>query len=144
MKGSWLAADTSSSSSQSRTKVAEVQSFRPFLTSESLVESLLPPVPPATLKKFDSSQYKNVKTLLRAEHLCLHQDSVSFGWTNDVECENVFDHELKKRKAFEDSIPLGRIAHPREIANVALFLASEESSYVTGTEIVVDGGFMAQ
>ena len=52
--------------------------------------------------------------------------------------------DAKKRRSFEDSIPLGRIAHPREIAQVALFLASDESSYVTGTEIVVDGGFMAQ
>jgi NAD(P)-dependent dehydrogenase (short-subunit alcohol dehydrogenase family) len=50
----------------------------------------------------------------------------------------------KKRRSFEESIPLGRIAHPREIAHVALFLASDESSYVTGTEIVADGGFMAQ
>ena len=50
----------------------------------------------------------------------------------------------KKRRSFEESIPLGRIAHPREIAQVALFLASDDSSYVTGTEIVVDGGFMAQ
>jgi len=49
-----------------------------------------------------------------------------------------------KRRSFEESIPLGRIAHPREIAQVALFLASDESSYVTGTEILVDGGFMAQ
>jgi NAD(P)-dependent dehydrogenase (short-subunit alcohol dehydrogenase family) len=49
-----------------------------------------------------------------------------------------------KRRSFEESIPLGRIAQPREIAQVALFLASDESSYVTGTEIVVDGGFMAQ
>jgi NAD(P)-dependent dehydrogenase (short-subunit alcohol dehydrogenase family) len=48
------------------------------------------------------------------------------------------------RQEFEASIPLGRIAHPREIAYVALFLASDESTYMTGAELVVDGGFMAQ
>ena len=47
------------------------------------------------------------------------------------------------RKEFETGIPLGRIAQPREIAYVALFLASEESSFMTGAELVVDGGFTA-
>src|SRR5271170_4957320 len=37
-------------------------------------------------------------------------------------------------------IPLGRLGRPEEVANVALFLASDESSYVTGIDIIVDGG----
>ncbi len=48
------------------------------------------------------------------------------------------------RKEFESGIPLGRIASPREIAYAALFLASDESSFMTGAELVIDGGFTAQ
>ncbi|MDQ6760873.1 MAG: SDR family oxidoreductase [Acidobacteriota bacterium] len=41
----------------------------------------------------------------------------------------------------EAQIPLGRVADPEEFANVVVFLASERASYVTGTSILVDGGF---
>ena len=43
-------------------------------------------------------------------------------------------------KSMEDAVPLGRLGTPRDIANCALFLASEEASYITGTTIIVDGG----
>jgi NAD(P)-dependent dehydrogenase (short-subunit alcohol dehydrogenase family) len=40
-------------------------------------------------------------------------------------------------------LPMGRLAKPREIVNAALFLASDESSYVNGTTFLVDGGLTA-
>ena len=40
-------------------------------------------------------------------------------------------------------IPLGRVGEPEDIARCALFLASEDASFITGAEIVVDGGAMA-
>jgi len=39
--------------------------------------------------------------------------------------------------------PMGRMATPREVVNGALFLASDESSYVNGTSFLVDGGLTA-
>jgi NAD(P)-dependent dehydrogenase (short-subunit alcohol dehydrogenase family) len=41
---------------------------------------------------------------------------------------------------FVELIPMGRIGEPREIATAALFLASDDSSFVTGIELFVDGG----
>lgn len=42
------------------------------------------------------------------------------------------------------SIPMGRLGEPDDIANINLFLASDEARYITGAEFVVDGGMTAQ
>jgi NAD(P)-dependent dehydrogenase (short-subunit alcohol dehydrogenase family) len=47
----------------------------------------------------------------------------------------------QRLKMISDSVPLGRLGTPEEIAKAVLFLASDDSSYVTGTELFVDGGF---
>ena len=46
----------------------------------------------------------------------------------------------KKTKDEENKIPMHRIGEPHEIAKVALFLASDSASYITGSTIYVDGG----
>jgi len=43
----------------------------------------------------------------------------------------------------EAGVPVGRIGDPREVADAALFLAADESRYVTGSELVIDGGVSA-
>jgi NAD(P)-dependent dehydrogenase (short-subunit alcohol dehydrogenase family) len=45
------------------------------------------------------------------------------------------------KQGISASVPLGRLGEPEEIAKAALFLASSESSYITGIELFVDGGF---
>ena len=38
------------------------------------------------------------------------------------------------------TVPMGRVGTPEEVAKAAVFLASDDSSYITGTELFVDGG----
>jgi NAD(P)-dependent dehydrogenase (short-subunit alcohol dehydrogenase family) len=60
----------------------------------------------------------------------------------DTPMQKEWDNET--RKAIAEWVPLGRVGKPEDIANCALFLASDESAYVTGAEIVVDGGVMVK
>ena len=47
----------------------------------------------------------------------------------------------QRLKMLSTSVPLGRLGKPDEIAKAVVFLASDDSSYITGTELFVDGGF---
>jgi NAD(P)-dependent dehydrogenase (short-subunit alcohol dehydrogenase family) len=57
------------------------------------------------------------------------------------DADNLNDERLNQVIA---QIPLKRLGKPEEVANVILFLASDESSYITGSEILVDGGAQAK
>jgi NAD(P)-dependent dehydrogenase (short-subunit alcohol dehydrogenase family) len=47
----------------------------------------------------------------------------------------------ERMKTISNSVPLGRFGTPDEVAKAVVFLASDDSSYITGTELCVDGGF---
>lgn len=65
---------------------------------------------------------------------------------NGIEPGNILTEGMKAHRSaafiknMEDAVPLGRLGTPRDIANAALFLASDDASYITGTTIIVDGG----
>ena len=65
---------------------------------------------------------------------------------NGIEPGNILTEGIKLHRStafinsMEEAVPLGRLGTPRDIANTALFLASDDASYITGTTIIVDGG----
>jgi NAD(P)-dependent dehydrogenase (short-subunit alcohol dehydrogenase family) len=65
------------------------------------------------------------------------------GWIETpLVSEALLDTGLKE--ALVAKHPIGRLGKPREVAAAALFLASDESSFVTGSPLMVDGGYTAQ
>ena len=65
-------------------------------------------------------------------------NSIHPGYTATDMTKDIFVGEVLKDR--EKNTLTGRLAQPREIAQGAVFLASDEASYVTGTELIIDGG----
>lgn len=67
-------------------------------------------------------------------------NTLSPGPTNTPMFDRASD---EMRQTLTARIPAKRLGHPEEVAAAALFLASDESSYISGTELVIDGGMIA-
>ncbi len=70
-------------------------------------------------------------------------NSVHPGPIDTPMADAIFD-DPKKLEWVHSMIPMGRRGRPEEVAAGALYLASDESSFVTGAELVIDGGWIAQ
>ncbi len=72
----------------------------------------------------------------------IHPGPVNNRMMRSIEEQISPDNPGEAQKGFEGTIPFERYAESAEIASMALFLASEDSSYITGTMQVVDGGML--
>lgn len=94
------------------------------------------------------SPYSTTKAAVAALSRSLAVEYASFGVRVNYLCPGYVETALTKRvlrnpairKALLQQTPMGRFAEPEDIANAALFLASDESVFVTGSGLTVDGG----
>lgn len=74
----------------------------------------------------------------------IHPSPVNNRMMRSIEEGSSIEHPDEVKKIFEASIPLGRYAEPIEIAKLVVFLASDDSQFITGTTQVIDGGLVVQ
>ena len=72
----------------------------------------------------------------------IHPGPVHTRMMRSIEKELSADNPIEAQKGFEALIPFERYAETKEIGELVLFLASDESKYITGTTQVIDGGMM--
>ena len=62
----------------------------------------------------------------------------------DTAMQKRWKKNMSAKKKLEKIIPLNRVGKPADISNAIMFLLSDQSSYITGTEVIIDGGFTAK
>jgi NAD(P)-dependent dehydrogenase (short-subunit alcohol dehydrogenase family) len=61
-----------------------------------------------------------------------------------IATDMTLDQDEETKQKILDKTPMNRMGEPEEVANVVAFLASDEATFMTGSEVVVDGGYLAE
>lgn len=73
---------------------------------------------------------------------CISPARVHTPFVDGFIAQNYPDNQEEMFEKLSQTQPLGRMGKPKEIANMALYLASDEASFITGTDFPIDGGFI--
>lgn len=93
--------------------------------------------------------YATTKWAIRGMTKCAARDLGPLGIRVNTILPGVIDTQMiahlpaETKEGWRASMPLGRIGEPKDVAQVALFLASDASAYMTGSDLVVDAGMVA-
>lgn len=111
----------------------------------------------ATAGLSDRFAYSMTKGAVRAMTLSVAKDYIAQGircncisparvhtpFVDGFLAKNYPGREAEKMKELAAAQPIGRMGTPKEIAELALYLSSEEASFITGSDYVIDGGFLS-
>jgi NAD(P)-dependent dehydrogenase (short-subunit alcohol dehydrogenase family) len=108
-----------------------------IVASKGLPSNAIYSASKAAVRSFDRTMSTDLKARQIRVNAVSPGPTDTPGFNELVNSSEVGQHRVKM---LSSTIPLGRLGRPEEIANAVTFLASDESSYITGIELFVDGG----